>query len=101
MWTLKEAYVKACGAGLTVPFTDVCFKFQGDTGVSLSFASGRADDPSRWRLWCLKPTPVTTLAVAVADHHDDVALRLFRGIPMIGFEGVPAQFHRVCHPSPR
>jgi 4'-phosphopantetheinyl transferase len=55
-WTLKEAYIKARGMGLSIPLDQFSFHFpQGRPGqgrsVELAFSPPPDDLPSRWRLW--------------------------------------------------
>jgi 4'-phosphopantetheinyl transferase len=43
LWTLKEAYLKALGKGLTRPLKSVVFRFDGDDGVRLAEAQENRD----------------------------------------------------------
>lgn len=48
LWTLKEAYAKACGTGLALPLHECAFEVQaGLTTVVMANAPG--DAPSRWQ----------------------------------------------------
>ena len=68
-WTLKEAYLKATGLGLSVPLKHFAFTL---AGPSITFTHRMADDPARWHFHQLQPTPEHILALAV--QHDDPAV---------------------------
>ncbi len=62
-WTLKEAYIKARGMGLSIPLDRFSFAMVGDDALELSIDAGLADSASRWQCWLLKPTPRHLVAV--------------------------------------
>jgi 4'-phosphopantetheinyl transferase len=49
LWTLKEAYIKACGIGLSLPLRGISFLFDGPQSIRLEAAPEVDDDPGRWR----------------------------------------------------
>jgi 4'-phosphopantetheinyl transferase len=49
LWTLKEAYIKARGMGLSLPLEGISFLFDGARAMRLEVASGIDDEPGRWR----------------------------------------------------
>lgn len=67
-WTLKEAYAKARGLGLSLDTR--AFAFDLGPPIALRFGEsarhGLGDDATRWRFLRLAPTPATRLALAVA-----------------------------------
>jgi 4'-phosphopantetheinyl transferase len=81
LWTLKEAYSKARGLGLGLPFDEFAFTLDDDRGV-LAFQPP-ADDPSgRWRFVELEPVPGVLAAVALpADESPAPHLELHQGFP--------------------
>ncbi len=75
-WTLKEAYAKARGLGLALPFQQITCGDDDPRGhPSLTLDSSVADDPARWQLrqWLLEGTHFVALAAARAV---DVPLRV-------------------------
>ncbi len=49
LWTLKEAYIKARGMGLSLPLDGISFLFDGPEAIRFEVAPGVDDDPGRWR----------------------------------------------------
>ncbi len=48
-WTLKEAYIKACGKGLSIPLDAFAFSLSPDRAASIRFAPSIDDDPAAWQ----------------------------------------------------
>jgi len=49
LWTLKEAYIKARGMGLSLPLQGISFLFNGPQTIRFEVAPGVDEDPQRWR----------------------------------------------------
>lgn len=81
IWTLKEAYIKACGRGLSIPLKDFSIHFPEEGGPCIHFAKGE-DHQSRWQLWSLSAGEDYALSMALADA-GPLRLRLFRSIPLL------------------
>lgn len=64
-WVVKEAYLKACGDGLTRRLEDFDVVIGADEGSRLLEVRDRPGDESRWTLRCLRPHPEFVAALAV------------------------------------
>jgi 4'-phosphopantetheinyl transferase len=81
LWTLKEAYSKARGLGLGLPFDEFGFRLDDERGV-LAFSPPADDRTGRWRFVELEPVPDVLAAVAVpADGQLPPVLQLHHGFP--------------------
>ncbi|MER6630890.1 4'-phosphopantetheinyl transferase superfamily protein [Streptomyces sp. NPDC000987] len=84
LWTLKEAYAKARGLGLGLPFDSFAFTLAAGRGV-LAFRLPEDDPTGRWSFLELEPVPGVLVAVAVqADEGPPPPLQLHRGFPRAG-----------------
>jgi 4'-phosphopantetheinyl transferase len=68
LWTLKEAYLKARGLGLTMPLDAVSLDISGDNAVTAHFDGRLDDDASGWSFQLIRPTPLHVGAVAARSH---------------------------------
>lgn len=67
-WTLKEAYLKARGLGLTESLDAVAFTLgDGDRVERVSFGPALADDPSSWQFELWRPDPERLVTCAIRD----------------------------------
>jgi 4'-phosphopantetheinyl transferase len=83
LWTLKEAYIKARGMGLSLPLAGFSFRF-GEGHPEITFHDGISDDVDRWVFRILD----------LAEHRIAVAfggpgarrlrLRATRTVPLVG-----------------
>lgn len=72
-WTLKEAYIKAVGLGLSLPLD--AFAFTLDP-LSVAFTDRIADTPAGWLFRRLDPGPDHAMALALR-HADPASVRVY------------------------
>jgi 4'-phosphopantetheinyl transferase len=63
LWTLKEAFLKATGAGLARPLDQFGFSYTGTRGIR--FDAPPDTDPDRWTFALFGPSSSARLAVAI------------------------------------
>jgi 4'-phosphopantetheinyl transferase len=81
VWTLKEAYSKARGLGLGLPFDTFAFTLDDLRGVR-SFSPPGDDTARMWWFLELEPAPDVLVAVAVpADRAQEPCVHLSSGFP--------------------
>jgi 4'-phosphopantetheinyl transferase len=86
-WTLKESYVKAVGAGLSIPLDLFSFSLACTGHIALRFDRRLADDPERWACWLMKPAPGYVAALC-AERLTASASRLIarKVVPLVSSE---------------
>lgn len=90
LWTLKEAYIKACGMGLAIPLQHFSYGFAGDDGLTVEFDAQRDDVEEAWQFWQLCAGSDFKLAVAAKTGEQRVTQSL-SGWRLIGLDKVVAQ----------
>jgi len=60
-WTLKEAFIKAVGLGLSLPLDAFAFTLEP---LSISFDESMQEDASQWRFYSSQPAPQISMALA-------------------------------------
>jgi 4'-phosphopantetheinyl transferase len=80
LWTLKEAYLKAIGRGLTVALSTVRFDLAVGEPVA-SFASEWNDDPHGWRFASTFPTDRHVVGVAARGPRAHTTIRFVEAEP--------------------
>lgn len=65
LWSLKEAYIKACGLGLAIPLDQFSYRFADSNKIEISFIEDRRDTAENWQIWQLTGVPDFHLALAL------------------------------------
>jgi 4'-phosphopantetheinyl transferase len=63
-WTLKEAYLKARGIGISLPLNQFSILISSNHKIGIRFTPGTADDPQRWHFKKMSPSAKHRLALA-------------------------------------
>lgn len=75
-WTLKEAYIKACGLGLAIPLDHFSFLLDSGSSIQIAFAPERDDDPSAWQFARPPVSDAHLAAVALRRPGADLAVQV-------------------------
>ena len=88
-WTLKEAYIKAIGEGLSVSLKDITFCFDAQGRIRISIDAQLQDIPSNWQIGSFRPTRSHAAAVALRrKDRPDFRIRFFEAIPRLNRQAV-------------
>ena len=71
-WTLKEAYIKACGLGLSIPLDSFSFSFE-QANIKINFDESRKDHPEHWQFWQITPNPDYKVALAIKSGKEKIS----------------------------
>lgn len=81
-WTLKEAYIKAVGAGMTLPLQSISFRNAADGEPRIDFKDTIDDFPDRWRFWQSRPlNGLYRMALAIASGPVRPFVTMFHHVP--------------------
>jgi 4'-phosphopantetheinyl transferase len=82
LWTLKEAYLKARGLGLSAPLRDCAFAFDQDQQVTVQFAEGLSDTPGNWSFLMDMPTERHLMSLAIRHGGEHFSVNQTTVVPL-------------------
>jgi 4'-phosphopantetheinyl transferase len=84
-WTLKEAYIKALGLGLSHPLDSFTFRLTGESPYRIDFSTVDPQDAEMWRFALIEPRrPYVAAVCAASTQHKPFVLRCHRASPSGG-----------------
>lgn len=88
-WTLKEAYIKARGRGLSIPLDHFCFTFPEEGCIHLRIDAEQGDRAERWQFWQFRHAENYLLSVC-AERREGAPppLRFHRLVPTRSEEAI-------------
>lgn len=86
-WTLKESYVKARGAGLSMPLDRFWFRFLENDNVDMTIR-GAERPASRWEFWQVRPAAEYLLTLCAERRYGERVRLVMRTITPLAREEV-------------
>ncbi len=90
LWTLKEAYIKARGLGLSIELSAFGFDLSEPGHIRFAPEAGLPDTSAHWQFWLMNLGHRHALSVALhhADHQSHAKLASYDIVPMDSFTPV-------------
>jgi 4'-phosphopantetheinyl transferase len=101
LWTLKEAYIKAKGMGLSIPLEHCSFANDANKPLTIHHPSYNGDCTHDWQFWQFKPDDSYILSLAAKRFldHSTHSILIREIVPMSHFHVVDyAQYDRFTRP---
>ena len=67
IWTLKEAYIKADGKGLSIPLDSFHFRFSAENPTEVTLESNAESNPGIWRFFEFEPGSDHRISIGVKN----------------------------------
>jgi 4'-phosphopantetheinyl transferase len=91
-WTLKESYIKARGAGFSIPLKKFSFQFEKNRLANFSIHADLDDDAGNWQFWRVAMAEHYRLAVAVNSGKTAFTIRAVNTVPLNSTEPIALNF---------
>jgi 4'-phosphopantetheinyl transferase len=91
-WTLKESYIKARGAGLSIPLSKFSFQFRENTLSGFSIHPDLKDEASNWRFWRLAMAERFQVAMAINSGDTPLEINAVNTVPLQSTKPVSLRF---------
>jgi 4'-phosphopantetheinyl transferase len=91
-WTLKEAYIKARGAGFSIPLHKFSFLYQEHSLSGFSIHPDLEDRAENWQFWRLPVADRYLAAVAINSANADLSFSAVNSVPLQGDEPMVLNF---------
>jgi 4'-phosphopantetheinyl transferase len=88
LWTLKEAYIKACGQGLSIPLDSFSFALATPGQIGFSCQTLAPSEARRWRFWQWEngPFALSLGCCSQSQHPHAMAVQLYETVPGLTHE---------------